>query len=100
MPNMQESRKLYQPSITVFFTIWEGVEDLLNNNKREIDYIIISMEIKEEYKTYFIEFREVNNTQTIIILNDQSVQHTVTSKDIFKALLLQLLKTSVFIFKN
>ena len=63
MPNMQESRKLYQPSITVFFTIWEGVEDLLNNNnKGEIDHIITSMEIKEEYKIYFIEFKEVNST--------------------------------------
>ena len=44
------------------------------------------MEIKEEYKTYFIKFREVNSTQTIAILNDQSVWHTVTSKDIFKVL--------------
>ena len=50
--------------------------------------MIISMEIKEEYKTYFTEFGEVNNTQTIAILNDQSVWHTVTGKDIFKALLL------------
>ena len=45
-----------------FLTIWERVEDLLNNNKGEIDHIIISMEIKEEYKTYFIEFGEVNST--------------------------------------
>ena len=58
------------------------------------------MEIKEEYKTYFIEFGEVNSTQTVAILNDQSVWHTVTSKDIFKVLPLQLLETSVFIFKD
>jgi hypothetical protein len=45
-----------------FLTIWEGVEDLPNNNKGEIDHIITSMEIKEEYKIYFIEFREVNST--------------------------------------
>ena len=58
------------------------------------------MEIEEEYKTYFTEFGEVNSTQTIAILNDQSVWHTVTSKDIFKASPLQLPETSVFIFKN
>ena len=84
--NVQESRKLYQPSITAFFTIWEGVEDLHNNNIEEIDYIIISMEIKEEYKIYFTEFREVNSTQTIAILNNQSAQHAITNKDIFKVL--------------
>ena len=59
-----------------------------------------SMEIKEEYKIYFIEFREVNNTQTVTILNDQSVWHAVTNEDIFKVSLLQLLETLVFIFKN
>ena len=46
------------------------------------------MEIKEEYKIYFMEFREVNSTQTIAILNDQSTWYTVTGKDIFRALLL------------
>ena len=30
----------------------------------------MSMEIKKEYKIYFIEFREVNSTQTIAILNN------------------------------
>ena len=30
------------------------------------------MEIKEEYNTYFIKFKEVNSTQTVAILNDQS----------------------------
>ena len=58
------------------------------------------MEIKEEYKIYFIEFREVNNTQTVTILNDQSVWHAVTNEDIFKVSPLQLLETLVFIFKN
>ena len=58
------------------------------------------MEIKEEYKIYFMEFREVNGTQTIAILNNQSAQYAITSKDIFKVLLLQLLKTLVFIFKD
>ena len=53
-----------------FLIIWEGVEDLLNNNKGEIDHIITNMEIKEEYKIYFIKFREVNSTQTVTILND------------------------------
>ena len=46
------------------------------------------MEIKEEYKIYFTEFREVNSTQTIAILNNQSVWYTITGKDIFKVLLL------------
>jgi hypothetical protein len=30
------------------------------------------MEIKEKYKIYFTEFEEVNSTQTVAILNDQS----------------------------
>ena len=46
------------------------------------------MEIEEEYKTYFTKFGEVNNTQTIAILNNQSVWHAVTNKDIFKVSLL------------
>ena len=58
------------------------------------------MEIKEEYKIYFTEFKEVNGTQTVAILNNQSIWHTVTSEDIFKVLLLQLPETLVFIFKN
>ena len=58
------------------------------------------MEIKEEYKTYFMEFREVNGTQTVAILNDQSVWHAVTGEDIFKVSPLQLPETSVFIFEN
>ena len=60
----------------------------------------MGIEIKEEYNTYFIEFREVNSTQTVAILNDQSTQHVVTGEDIFKALLLQLLETLVFTFKD
>ena len=60
----------------------------------------MGMEIKEEYNTYFMEFGEVNGTQTVAILNDQSTQYIVTSEDIFKVLLLQLLKTLVFIFKD
>ena len=31
---------------------------------------MMSMEIKEEYNTYFTEFRKVNGTQTVAILND------------------------------
>jgi hypothetical protein len=58
------------------------------------------MEIEEEYNTYFTEFREVNGTQTIAILNDQFIWHIVTSKNIFKASPLQLLETLVFIFKD
>jgi hypothetical protein len=58
------------------------------------------MEIKEEYNTYFTEFGEVNGTQTVAILNDQSIWYVVISKDIFKVSLLQLLKTLVFIFKD
>jgi hypothetical protein len=58
------------------------------------------MEIEEEYNIYFTEFREVNGTQTIAILNNQFIWHIVTSKNIFKASLLQLLETLVFIFKD
>ena len=45
-----------------FLTIWEGVEDLLEDNIGEVDYIIMGMEIEEEYNTYFTEFGEVNGT--------------------------------------
>ena len=45
-----------------FLAIWERVEDLLNNNKGEIDHIITSIEIEEEYKIYFTKFREINST--------------------------------------
>ena len=62
--------------------------------------MMISMEIKEEYNTYFTEFGEVNGTQTVAILNDQSAQHAITSEDIFKASLLQLPETLVFTFKD
>ena len=48
----------------------------------------MSIEIEEEYKIYFTEFKKVNGTQTIAILNDQSVWHTITSKNIFKVSLL------------
>jgi hypothetical protein len=58
------------------------------------------MEIEEEYETYFTEFGEVNGTQTVAILNDQSVWHAVTGEDIFKVSPLQLLETLVFTFKN
>ena len=54
-----------------FLAIQEEVKDLPNNNKGEIDHIITSMEIKEEYKIYFTEFRKVNGTQTVAILNNQ-----------------------------
>ena len=49
---------------------------------------------------YFTEFGEVNGTQTIAILNDQSTQYVVTGEDIFKVLPLQLLETLVFTFKD
>ena len=62
--------------------------------------MIISIEIEEEYNTYFMEFGEVNGTQTVAILNDQSTQYTVTGEDIFKALPLQLPETLVFTFKD
>jgi hypothetical protein len=48
----------------------------------------MNIEIEEEYNIYFTEFGQVNNTQTIAILNDQSTWHIVTNKDIFKASLL------------
>ena len=62
--------------------------------------MIMSMEIKEEYETYFTEFGEVNSTQTVAILNNQSTWYVITGENIFKALLLQLLETLVFTFKD
>jgi len=45
-----------------FLAIWEGVEDLPDDDVGEADYIMMSMEIEEEYDTYFTEFGEVNGT--------------------------------------
>jgi len=71
-----------------FLATWEGVEDLPDDDVGEVDHMMMSMEIEEEYDTYFTEFGEVNGTQTVAILNDQSTWHAVTGEDIFKALLL------------
>jgi hypothetical protein len=45
-----------------FLATWEGVEDLPDDNEGEIDHMMMSMEIEEEYETYFTEFGEVNGT--------------------------------------
>ena len=58
------------------------------------------MEIKKKYNIYFTEFKKVNSTQTVTILNNQSTWHIVTGENIFKTSLLQLLKTLVFMFKD
>ena len=44
-----------------FLTIQKGVEDLLDNNIEEIDYIITSMEIKKEYNIYNTKFKKINS---------------------------------------
>ena len=54
-----------------FLAIWEGVKDFPNNNIGEVDYMIISIDIKEEYNMYFTEFKKVNSAQTVTILNNQ-----------------------------
>ena len=46
------------------------------------------MEIKDGYNNYVIELREIDNTQTITILNNQSTRYIVIRKDIFYILTL------------
>ena len=41
------------------------------------------MEIEIETENYFTELREIDGTQTVAILNDQSTLHVVTRKDPF-----------------
>jgi hypothetical protein len=45
-----------------------------------------------------MEFGEINNTETIILLNNQSMLHTVTKIDVFNKP--KGVPTSAFIFDN
>ena len=46
------------------------------------------MEIKDKYNNYVMELGEINNPQTIIILNNQFIRHIITREDIFYTLTL------------
>jgi len=45
---------------------------------------------------YFTKYSEVNSTQTVAILNDQSTLHSVTKLDVFN----KLKESSTFSFNN
>jgi hypothetical protein len=54
----------------------------------ETEQLLADINIKEYDNNnppyqYFIEFGEVNNTKTIIFLNNQSMLYTITKIDIF-----------------
>ena len=45
----------------------------------------MDIEIKDySPNQYFTEYGEVDSTQTVAILNDQSTLHSITKSDIFK----------------
>jgi hypothetical protein len=79
-----------------FLAQYEGVEDL-DSEINETEQLLIDMEI-EDYSSdqYFTEFGEVDGTQTVTILNDQSLFHSVTKSDIFN----EPKKSSTFSFDD
>jgi hypothetical protein len=56
------------------------------------------MEIEIETENYLTELGEINGTQTVAILNDQSTLHVVTRKDPFEEA--EPNETSAFTFDN
>ena len=63
------------------------------------------MEMEIETENYLTELGEINGTQTVAILNNQSTLHVVTKKDSFDIevpvdIILKMPPTSVFTFDN
>jgi hypothetical protein len=84
-----------------FLAKCEGVESPSDDdNSREMDHMLMNIEIEDEYDTYFTEFGEVDSAQTVTILNDQSTWHAVTGGDMFNTSPLQLRETSTFTFED
>ena len=46
------------------------------------------MEIKDKYNNYITEFKEINNTQIIIIFNNQFIRYIIIRENIFYTLIL------------
>jgi hypothetical protein len=80
-----------------FLVQYEGVEDLGGNDVSEAEQLLMEMEI-EDYSPnqFFTEFGEVDGTQIIAVLNDQSVFHSITKSDVFN----ELKESSTFSFDN
>jgi hypothetical protein len=86
------NHKVTLPYFQSFLTQFKGVEgipdnitnDNNNNDKKETEQCLI--EIESKTKNYLTELREINGTQTVAILNDQSTLHVVTRKDPFDKL--------------
>jgi hypothetical protein len=78
------------PYFQRFLTQFEGVEGIPDNTTdddndiKEMEQCLMEMEIKTE--NYLTELREINGTQIMAILNDQSTLHMVTRKDPFDKL--------------
>ena len=84
----QRSRNVRNHEVTAayfqtFLIQYEGVEDL-DGDVNETEQLLMDMEI-EEYSSdqYFTDFGAVDGTQTVAILNDQSMFHSVTKSDVF-----------------
>jgi hypothetical protein len=83
-------------------TQWEGIEDLMEDNEqRQVEQLLTEMEVSEneefyDFDNYITELGEVNGPETVAILNDQSVFHSLTKTDIFKL----PATSSVFTFDN
>ena len=55
------------------------------------------MEIQDkDCDQFFTEYGQINEAQTVSILNNQSAFHTITKTDIFN----ELIKNTVFTFEN
>jgi hypothetical protein len=84
----QSARNVGKREVTMtyfqnFLVQYEGVEDL-EDEVNETEQLLMDMEI-EDYSPnqYFTEYGEVDGTQIVAVLNDQSTLHSITKSDIF-----------------
>ncbi|KAF8854920.1 hypothetical protein BDZ45DRAFT_627121 [Acephala macrosclerotiorum] len=66
-----------------FLAQCEGVEGLEDERQTELDQLLMNMEMEDGYDNYVTELGEIDSTQTVAILNDQSTRHAITREDIF-----------------
>jgi hypothetical protein len=96
----------------VFLAKFEGIErlteqsELIKQDKIKISEIKqllvkININIKEEYKGFFIKFGYINGIKAITILNNQSILYIITKTNIFnEPNILVLNNNLVFIFND
>jgi hypothetical protein len=96
------NHKVTLPYFQSFLAQFKGVEGITDNNNldndstKEIEQCLMEMEI--ETKNYLTELGEINGTQIVAILNDQSTLYVVIRKDPFEEA--EPNEMSVFIFDN